>query len=40
MRDKPQGSSKTVKWETKRSIMRKEKILYNMEDSEDEDKWR
>ena len=35
MRKKHQGSSKRVKWETKRSTMRKNKIIYTMEDSED-----
>ena len=37
MREKSQRSSKSKKWETKRSTMRKKKILYTMEDSEDEE---
>ena len=36
MREKPQ-SSKRVKHETRRSPMRKKKIVYTMEDSEDVD---
>ena len=37
MREKSQRSSKRVKYETKRSTRRKKKILYTMEDNEDDD---
>ena len=36
MRKMPKGSSKMVKWETKRLYYEKNKIIYTMEDSEDE----